>query len=1098
MEVVVGKCNFDFYAIQMITLFTFCMQKVMATKRPGLVGLLVLLHQWMTFRDGSLIVDPIAIANALAMLPKENLDEEEQMAAAETMASLMMCNKIKLPLEQFSRLGLLIYSCRWSMNAVFSFSVKVATHELFESHLLPHYLSFCHSVSKMSSNEHEHLLDSLSRLVATKTAFPKSGNEMENYKLYPMEFSFAMRKAQDGRSVPNIVEEVLQKNVKEMINEQFKLFVSALICLPNLKPVDVEKTKTSLKRIIEEIVQLIEIEDSVTEEPKSKRRKTGTKQVDFMEKLGFIASLTVLNGGHFFNDVMDMIPLESVLSLLCHEVTSRNVFFLRAVDIYLTTLHRSGREDLFTFELMSKLYRNIGDNVSTPYRENRILTLHILSLFTLPLPNPPENANPLPIFNICLQAELIPVGLREHRDKLKCLHDLEAERVVYSLPADGLLNKVPLQYLLSQLFINFRPVWEPILKYIESHDFQMDPMEFWSVYFPFLQRVRQAQIEHIRDPTSEVDYLQMGIATERLDFVHVRSLLWQGLSRFGTVIKKQQPLIVQLFLEFWNEEYCAADGTVAQSQNLARATQDEDGKETDDDEDDENDDDGGGNKCDRKKLIKLLTSHLSVIAAFTNPRQMSQEAEVSSILYRLLTHRSPEVQKQALDCLSAYGYPHLTPYKENLYRLLDDKTFRSELTLFSIDSSSSLVRPEHRSGLTPILMRLLYGKMQNKAGHNAAGKQNIQQRQSLILRYLAGFSDNEIDEFLVLAFQTFHNYHQNDDVYQRVIQLMKEADPAVAHPLKRLQGALVMMGTIYAKLGNLMKSALPKLLQILLCICAHIMGLMEKRSAIDPKFMVQLKNLRTLCLERITQFFTKFEFYPWTASEVEALFHVCVWPQLELLPIEGIHAPTPLLRLFHVWAVNPRYFVLFSKRHPEREELSVLPPMLTLLAGGKAKPAVCSFIMDIVNKLVTLADYGTQDADEEGEDSQMPEAPVFIEPKFCVERPPITEPIEGKEMPNLGSLLLIPHISPVLAYLRGMISRGLNSRDLTVLMRLSEFITDSNLSSELSQLIVPAIKAKSTGGRGQGGAASEEILTQYLNSLTNLLMTASDPHSFLA
>ena len=193
------------------------MQKEMATKQPGLLGLLVLLHQWMTLRDGSLIVDPIAIANDLAMLPKENLNDEEQMAAAETIASLMMCNKIKLPLEQFSRLGLLIYSCRWSLNVVFSFSVKVATHELFESHLLPHYLSFCHSVSKMSSNEHEHLLDSLSRLVATKTAFPKSGNEMENYKLYPMEFSFAMRKAQDGRSVPNIVEEVLQRNVCDLV-----------------------------------------------------------------------------------------------------------------------------------------------------------------------------------------------------------------------------------------------------------------------------------------------------------------------------------------------------------------------------------------------------------------------------------------------------------------------------------------------------------------------------------------------------------------------------------------------------------------------------------------------------------------------------------------------------------------------------------------------------------------------------------------------------------------------------------------------------------------------------------------------------------------
>jgi hypothetical protein len=155
----------------------------------------------MTFRDGSLFVDPIAIANTLAMLPEEDVNGAEQMAD-------MMCNKIKLPLEYFSRLGPLIYSCRWSLNAVFSCSVKVATHKHFESHLLSHYLSFCHLVSKMSSNEHEHLLDSPSQLFATKTPIPKSGSEMENYKLYPMELSFVMRKAEDGPSVPSIVEEV--------------------------------------------------------------------------------------------------------------------------------------------------------------------------------------------------------------------------------------------------------------------------------------------------------------------------------------------------------------------------------------------------------------------------------------------------------------------------------------------------------------------------------------------------------------------------------------------------------------------------------------------------------------------------------------------------------------------------------------------------------------------------------------------------------------------------------------------------------------------------------------------------------------------------
>jgi hypothetical protein len=57
----------------------FHLQNEKATKQPSLLGVLVLLHQWLIFRDGSLIEDATAIA--LALLPKEDVNEEEQMAS---------------------------------------------------------------------------------------------------------------------------------------------------------------------------------------------------------------------------------------------------------------------------------------------------------------------------------------------------------------------------------------------------------------------------------------------------------------------------------------------------------------------------------------------------------------------------------------------------------------------------------------------------------------------------------------------------------------------------------------------------------------------------------------------------------------------------------------------------------------------------------------------------------------------------------------------------------------------------------------------------------------------------------------------------------
>lgn len=504
------------------------------------------------------------------------------------------------------------------------------------------------------------------------------------------------------------------------------------------------------------------------------------------------------------------------------------------------------------------------------------------------MPTPPENVKPTPIFQICLNAEMVPAGVREQREKLVHLHNLEAERVVYSLPVGNHFTRAPLQYLLSQLYVNFRPLWEPVLKLVESHAFQMDSVRFWSVYLPFMERVRLCQAEEIHDPSAEMPYLNLTFATERLDFVNTRSLMWTGLSRFGNVTESEHGIIVPMFLNFWNTEYFVNDGNIAQAQNLIIGAQAEPSKK------------------DGSNIIKVLSSYLSVLASFKNPQKMTREPEVTPILLRLLTHRSYEIQKLALDCLMAYDYPYLTPYKENLYRILSDKTFRTEITSFSIDSESSSIKTEHREGLTPILVRLLYGKMMSKTGHGSSGKDNIQHRQGIVLRYIAGLTDSEMGVFLDLAFQLFSNFAEMDDVHQQVIRTMQEANPSSALPLKRVQGALVLMGTIFSKLGNLMKFTLPKLLHMLLNISAHIMALLGKRSEIEAWHVTQLKSIRTIAWQRLTQFFQKFERYPWTPSEIEALFHVFVWPQLETLSDQAYSSPTPLLRLFQVWSEDPR------------------------------------------------------------------------------------------------------------------------------------------------------------------------------------------------
>ena len=48
---------------------------------------------------------------------------------------------------------------------------------------------------------------------------------------------------------------------------------------------------------------------------------------------------------------------------------------------------------------------------------------------------------------------------------------------------------------------------------------------------------------------------------------------------------------------------------------------------------------------------------------------------------------------------------HLFNYREHLYGLIDDKTFKTELTVFQIDKESELIQAEHRTELMPFVMR---------------------------------------------------------------------------------------------------------------------------------------------------------------------------------------------------------------------------------------------------------------------------------------------------------------------------------------------------------------------------------------------------------
>ena len=120
-------------------------------------------------------------------------------------------------------------------------------------------------------------------------------------------------------------------------------------------------------------------------------------------------------------------------------------------------------------------------------------------------------------------------------------------------------------------------------------------------------------------------------------------------------------------------------------------------------------------------------------------------------LYRLLIHHDAEVQSLALHCLTKYKYAFLTPYLPSLLRLVDEATYREEMSTFHLSPAVSIVERSHRLQLSAVLVRLLFVKMEKR--NEKRGKRTTADRRSVVLAYLAGLQEEEITALISIMLQ---------------------------------------------------------------------------------------------------------------------------------------------------------------------------------------------------------------------------------------------------------------------------------------------------------------------------------------------------------
>ncbi|XP_018794678.1 PREDICTED: small subunit processome component 20 homolog [Bactrocera latifrons] len=944
------------------------------------------------------------------------------------------------------------------------FVLLVGAHTQFELLVLPSV------VANFEDKFDEPACELLARVVLHKRSLAGHAFALESWQPYILHIK-------QQNTLENLKEKIktlaFNENVLEEESNVLREQVLLLILVPHIAGLEKEALEPKLNTILNHILDSLNANNNLA------------------QKLTLYSLVLETHINLKFKCVPSFVQ-RSIETLLPHATT--NLQALGALDQLLSATPK------FTEEDIQRISELLVPLLSSHAHDVRLLAAHCLQT----LHRQTKLAHPYKIF---YAAECIVPNVHNYREQLLQLQQLETAGELYRAidkqePQRDIYKRHILRFLLGMLYHNFKFVWEPVLKLIESYAQAMSVADFWAIYHQLLQQTADSidyTVTVAQDTTAaaveNVPCWRSAFLNELLPAVQLpkqtqqqllnyRNLLWLRLPQFGQMAQQKNRDLVGLFLQFVNEEYRArlerreltwdltqlAAGQ-AQAQLAEAETLDSDAEDDDDDKQTERSRKTGRRGKQRKEqqgfiaksILQTLQSKLGVFAAQTNPRSLYREPELYALYMDLLAGPNAQLQRAALDCILRYKSKSLLPHKEHLYALVDEGKFKEELVNFKLDEAVSV---EQRPELMKILLRILYGKMITKGTQRAL---SAQARKSLILRFLGQCTTEEILWFLEMAFGKYAKYTEAALPLEQIPALvLADFDIRAAWSPKKLQSIVNLLELIRKEFGGLMKRDfhiyMLKLLTFVGCACNAILLLPAAQLAlIHPKMSVVYKNVRNAALLSLVNFFAHIDEFEFEAAQVRSLTEVYVWPVIEKLPQDAIHTPTPLLRLLLQWGEKPQHFNFLAQRRADLVDTQETPIIfhyvVALLLNEKAKPAVRRPIMALVERL--------------------------LDPKSKVEQVEVS-----------GLHIVKPYIPELLKRLRMNFStraakQAIDKRDLNILSLLTAHVEDAATCDSLLQLLLPILIAKSQRN------ASEEVVTQVITTLANLIKQLDAPETYL-
>ncbi|KAH1010705.1 small subunit processome component 20 homolog [Dendroctonus ponderosae] len=1036
---------------------------------------LKLVGQMVEYKNGKLLQDPtVLIQQLVKLLSLTDLNESVIKKAIQVSISMLLSKCIRLPQEQASQLIRKILSTA-EKKVLLYFIENTGSCSLFETLILPTFLSKCGFYGF-----DDDCIYTLTKLVVTKRPLCISGISLGDWSKYSLDFR---------QLRPEIFEKLFSfLNIadSQWVNMSENYFC-ALICFPHLELKSEQKTLLIEKLHANFFSLLTHVEKEA--EPSEIRRQLFWLNI-ILEALIHVDDTTTIQ--EKFKEIVDV--------LLKYASEVKYLIALKSLDLLFEAFKDC--ENAINSNMLVKINAVCEGNFNSPYHEMRLLTSHIYSLFER-LPefdlkhsdDPKVPIEPFRIFTLMHQVESIEPLVHTYRDQLQRLEKLNFDKPQMIMCNKTAFRIIPLRYLCGVLYMNFKLLWEPVCKIIETHAHGLNINEFWSVFSVQLQRT----VEQIAKASDlKMDVIETNLDTlgdlfqdtqkvnDKSDFVNYRILLWKALGMFADVGESKTRDVSQLVLSFIQDEYTNTSAEIATMCNIKTFSGEESSDQLKVIEMEQNigvseePETPKRSKLGKKTVFQTLLNKLSVLSKIRSPKSMYRESDLYQLYFELLRHRNADIQKAALDCLMTYKFKYLMPYKDHLYNLVDEKNFKNEITNFRIDKETTEVQVDHRENLMPVILQIVFSKMSLKTGLRTGGKAGGQNRRSLILRFLAGCDETEMLSFVQKSFAVYAKYLQEDDLLL-VKSVIEQTDLEKCFAPKKLLSTINLLNVILDQFGGLMgDKLLTYLLKILFVVGSTTKGVLDQMDKIHSGYLAILRNIRTSSLKTLERFFEQFDKYLWTPKQINTVFETFIWPYLDRLNVEGIHSPTTLLKLIQQWGSNPRYFQLLVKFKEDDPNQYILPHVFKLLVNEKSNIAVVNVIYEMVESLLKY-ELAADEAD----------VALEVENVLPIEKT-ILEKCKINEKLNYGSCILLPHVPIILEKIKRKLqgkNKSLNKTELFILCRISELVWESDISGSILQLLMPVVAKKC--------ASDEEVVLQFLTTIYNLLKNVDHPENHL-